>query len=65
MLDSYLKAFHRTKDIFRKYHATRETDRLVAERGRELRREYDVELAGLNDSLGQKRRVIADQRLNL
>ncbi|KAH0604492.1 uncharacterized protein H6S33_006869 [Morchella sextelata] len=65
MLDNYLKAFHRTKDIFRKYRATRETDRLVAERRRELRGEYDVELAGLNDSLGQRRRVIADQRLNL
>jgi hypothetical protein len=54
MLDSYLKAFHRTKDILRKYCSNRETDRLVGERGRELRGEYDVELAGLNDSLGQR-----------
>ncbi|KAH8144457.1 uncharacterized protein LAJ45_11556 [Morchella importuna] len=46
MLESYLIAFHRTnlKDIFRKYRATRETDRLVAERRRELREEYDIEL---------------------
>ncbi|KAH0603592.1 uncharacterized protein H6S33_007914, partial [Morchella sextelata] len=54
-----------TKDVFRKYRVTRETDRLVSEQGRELREEYDVELECLNDSLGQRRRVITDQRLNL
>ncbi|KAI5839086.1 hypothetical protein DFP73DRAFT_599051 [Morchella snyderi] len=64
LLDGYLRAFHRTKDIFRKYRANRETERLVAERRKELREEYNAELAALEESSTQRRRVIASQRLN-
>lgn len=42
MLHSYLKAFHQTKDIFRKYHTKRKTERLVSEH-KGLRGEYDDE----------------------
>ncbi|KAI5836673.1 hypothetical protein DFP73DRAFT_532551 [Morchella snyderi] len=65
LLDGYLRAFHRTKDIFRKYRANRETERLVAERRKELRKEYNAQLAALEESSTQRRRFIAGQRLNL
>ncbi|KAI5845806.1 hypothetical protein DFP73DRAFT_526338 [Morchella snyderi] len=64
-LDGYLRALHRTKDIFRKYRANRETERLVAERRKELREEYNAELAALEESSTQRPQVIAGQQLNL
>ncbi|KAI5838892.1 hypothetical protein DFP73DRAFT_599509 [Morchella snyderi] len=65
LLDGYLRAFHRMKDIFMKYRANQETEGLVAKRCKELREEYNAELAALEESSTQRRRVIAGQRLNL